>query len=103
MQITEDMRQKAEWRARLTVAIASRKHDDATLVAMLHAGFEEAFSEGMQEAASLCDLLCEGGSINSQRGHTLRVTAKAIRELDAKNRAGRTEFDVGQSAARSDE
>lgn len=80
----EEVEQKAEWRARLMGAIIRRDFDDDTLAHMLEAGLNQAHSEGLQDAADICDAIIEA------RPHTkpmFSIIANAIRGLDERNKA----------------
>lgn len=46
--------QRSAWRQRLVAAVADRSFDDATLIAMLVAGFDQAHEEGISDAADIC-------------------------------------------------
>lgn len=85
---TEETMQKVEWRVRLVVDLIARQHDDATLEAMLNAGLEQAYSEGLQEAASVCQAVADG-PVQAATKHVASTLAASIRELDRRNRRDR--------------
>ena len=73
------------WRMRLATAIVYREFDDETLLVMLHAGLHQAHSEGLNDAAHICETVAVQ---RPQAQHVASVLAKAIRELDELNRKG---------------
>lgn len=82
---TDDMMQKAEWRARLVVDIIARKFDDETLAEMLEAGLCQAHSEGLMDAAYICDKVAEQAVKPASR-YAAEVLGNGIRALDIKNK-----------------
>lgn len=81
--VLDEITQKAEWRGRLFRALLRREHDDETLLAMLEAGLDQAHSDGLQDAADVCQGVADAKS-DSKR--VASVLANAIRELDRRNR-----------------
>lgn len=85
MILTDEMDQHIAWRMRLATAIVHREFDDETLLTMLHAGLHQAHSEGLNDAAHICETVAVQ---RPQARHVASVLAKAIRELDKLNRKG---------------
>jgi hypothetical protein len=92
-EVTDELMQKAEWRARLIVDIIARKFDDETLAEMLEAGLCQAHSEGLRDAADICQAVA-GAVADPAKRHAARVLASSIRDLDTRNKATRP---VGQT------
>lgn len=83
--------QKAEWRTRIMVAVANQAFDTETLLQMLDAGWEQAHSEGLMDAEHVCQRVAN--SLKDARGAQVAgALAEACRELDARNRSGRTPY-----------
>jgi hypothetical protein len=76
--------QQLEWRARLVRAVIERKHGDETLVTMLFAGFDQAQSDGLRDAAWLCQRVAEACP---ESARVATVLAENILRLDKMNRA----------------
>jgi hypothetical protein len=79
----EDTAHRTEWKQRIVAAVVERRFDDETLGHLIAAGFDQAHSDGLADAAYICDRVAEA------RPHTrtvLAVIANAIRDLDARNR-----------------
>jgi len=87
-EITDDLMQKAEWRSRLVVDILARKFDDETLAEMIEAGLCQAHSEGLLEAAEVCQSVADAVRDPAKK-HAASVLASSIRELDARNKVTR--------------
>lgn len=81
----DEIQQKFEWRARLVVDVLSRKFDIQILAEMLEAGLRQAHSEGLIDAALICDHVAEMTDRGPKR-HTAEVLGRCIRELDRKNK-----------------
>lgn len=79
-----ETQQQAEWRARLLVDLMGRRFDDATLVAMLRAGLDEAHSEGLRDAAEICQKVADADP--KRWGPVASVLARQIRALIKMNR-----------------
>lgn len=88
-EVVDELTRKAEWRARLISDIIGRRFDDATLEAMLEAGLHQAHSEGLEDAASVCDGVAAAPGISPERLRVVAVMARSIRQLDRMNRQGR--------------
>lgn len=87
----EEALQKAEWRARIMLAVANQAFDTETLLQMLDAGWEQAHSEGLMDAAYICQKIAD--SMSDARGIKVAGTlAESCRKLDARNRAGRAPY-----------
>lgn len=83
-QLNDEFQQRAEWRERLIEAVICRSADDETLVDMLMAAFDQSHSDGLQDAAAVCD---HAGKNNGEAGRAARTLAGLIRELDRMNRS----------------
>lgn len=83
--MNEEVQQQAEWRSRLMADVLSNMHDEETRVAILIAGLDQAHSEGLMDAAWICDQIAARGPSTTRR--TADILAKAIRDLDRKNMA----------------
>lgn len=86
--LDDEERHAVEWRTRLTIAVGTRAHDDEVLVDLLHAGLEQAYSEGVLAAAAICKDVAAGNPAASRIAGTL---VRAIREYDLMNRTRRNE------------
>lgn len=84
----EDCTQRAEWRTRILVAVATGSFDTETLIAMLDAGWDQAHSEGLKDAAEICDGVAASLD-DPPRKKVATTLADACRELDARNRDSR--------------
>lgn len=73
-----DTGQRVEWKTRLVSAIVSREFSTETLVEMVMAGLDEAYSEGVRDAADICS--------NAQANHT--QLGETLRRYDQLNRSG---------------
>lgn len=86
--LNEEVQQKAEWRSRLMADVLSNMHDDETRAALLEAGLNQSHSEGVEDAATICD-----GIVHQSKSAEVRrvagTIAKALREYDAWNRTTR--------------
>lgn len=83
--MNDEVAQKAAWRVRLVIAIIERKFDDETLVQMLNAGLAQAHSEGLQDAATICDRIA---AARPTAAKVATILAAAIRILDRMNKSG---------------
>lgn len=83
--IQDEIQQKSEWRTRLVVDVLSRKFDIQILAEMLEAGLRQTHSEGLIDAALVCDDVATMIDSGPKR-HTAEVLGRAIRELDRKNK-----------------
>lgn len=85
----DEVTQKVEWRNRVMAAVLRRQFDDETLFEMLDAGWEQAHSEGVLDAAHICQRVAEGAE-DSRGKYVAQTLANACLEYDARNKAGRT-------------
>jgi hypothetical protein len=76
MRETPSPEQWTEWRRRMVEAIISRAFDDETLAEMLMAGFDEAHTEGLLDAADICRDIAEASG-----SRVARVLENALRSL----------------------
>lgn len=81
--IPDYVMQAAEWKARLVAAVIHRDFDDETLAEMLFAGFNQAHSEGLSDAAAICQGVADVVPHAAKVAGTL---AARIRDLDRLNR-----------------
>ena len=81
----EDVEQRTAWKRRIVSAILNREHDDETLAAMLIAALNQGHSEGLQDAAHICEQIGVQYPGASIVGRTATVLARSIRELDKLN------------------
>ena len=86
--VSDEIRQKAEWRARWCSDILSHKFDDETLSEMLIAGLDKAHSEGVLDAAEICQRIADGDA-NERWRNVASIIARSLRDLDRRNRAKR--------------
>ena len=70
------------------VDILARKFDDETLAEMLEAGLCQAYSEGLRDAADICQSVADAVQDPAKR-HAARVLANSIRDLDQRNKVSR--------------
>ena len=82
----DEIQQKFEWRARLVVDLLSRKFEISTLAIMLEAGLRQAHSEGLLDAADVCETVSLSAE-NADKRRAAKVLAESIRELDRRNKA----------------
>lgn len=85
MSVTDELRQKAEWRARLIEDVIRRRFDDATLESMIEAGLSQAYSEGILDAAEMCQSVAHNVS-EAPKKQTAAVLARCLRQLNDMNR-----------------
>jgi hypothetical protein len=71
MRETPSPEQWTEWRRRMVEAIISRAFDDETLAEMLMAGFDEAHTEGLLDAADICRDIAEASPPGSRVARVL--------------------------------
>lgn len=86
--MNEEVQQKSEWRARLMADVLSNMHDEEIRSELLIAGLDQAHSEGVEDAATICD----GVAHQTKDPTTRRIAttlAKALRDYDRRNKAGR--------------
>jgi len=91
--VDDEVAQSVAWRVRLTEAIIYRQFDDETLVEMLGAGFNQAHSEGMADAADICRNVAEAAADDRGR-HVAATLTKAIETCDRANRTGKSIDDL---------
>jgi hypothetical protein len=84
--VSDEVQQKAEWRARAISGIVLKAHDDETLVEMLEACLNQAHSEGLADAAYICDKVAADPGIEPVKRRTAKVLAGSIRNLDKLNK-----------------
>jgi hypothetical protein len=84
--VNDEIQQKAEWRARAISDIVLKAHDDETLVEMLEACLNQAHSEGLGDAAYICDKVADDPGIEPVKRRTAKVLARSIRDLDKLNK-----------------
>lgn len=84
--ISDETQQKAEWRARAISDIVLKAHDNETLVEMLEACLNQAHSEGLGDAAYICDKVADDPEIEPVKRRTAKVLAGSIRDLDKLNK-----------------
>lgn len=84
--INDKIWQKATWRARLIDAILFKRFDDQTLMEMIEAGFHQAHSEGLIDAAEVCKSVANGVK-NATSRHVANMLADSIQELDRRNKS----------------
>lgn len=89
MATTDEIQQKAEWRSRLMADVLSSAHDDETRCELLEAGLHQAHSEGVEDAAEICDGIARQTSSPQIRA-VAETIAKALREYDNRNKLGRS-------------
>lgn len=82
----DEVDQKTDWRSRLVQAVLAREFEDETLVLMLEAGLQEAHSEGVLDAASICERVAEA---DSPARTVALVLAKALRKYNDRNVSNR--------------
>lgn len=80
--LNDKSQQSLDWRMRIISAIVRREFDDESLVEMLIAGFHQAHSEGLHDAAHICR---EVAKKESARFVASRLE-RAILELDSLNK-----------------
>lgn len=80
--MSDDATQRAEWRIRLVRALVNREHDTETLLAMLEAGLDKAHSEGLQDAAFICQRIADSAA---PARSVATAVAAAIQDLDRRN------------------
>lgn len=78
--------QRAEWRHRLLMAIASGKFDAEVIVELLNAGWAQAHTEGLQDASDICQDVANAMG-NPVQKHVAQRLANACLELVALNKA----------------
>lgn len=83
--LTDEARQRAEWRGRLAEALLRRDHDDEILMEMLSEGLHKAHQEGIEDAAVVCEEIARvlpSGDV----GEAFGVAARSLRKLAEQNR-----------------
>jgi hypothetical protein len=80
----EQIKQRAEWRSRLMKAVIGRQHDPATLVDMFAAGLQQAYSEGVLDAADMCDTIAKR-TTNERDRYVAGVLAQSMRDYTTLN------------------
>lgn len=80
----DDCEQRAEWKTRLFDAVIGRAFDDETLAAMISAGLDQAYEEGVSDAADVCGACAKEAPAFQRR--VLLVLEKALRQLILLNR-----------------
>ena len=83
--MNDEVAQKAEWRTRLIVDIIQRKFDDETLADMLEAGLRQAHSEGLRDAADICQSVANAVQ-DPGKARAAFILASSIRDLDVRNK-----------------
>jgi hypothetical protein len=86
-EVTDELLQKAEWRARLIEDVIHRRFDDETLAVMIEAGLSQAYSEGLLDAAEICESVARSVSEPPKR-QTASVLGRCLRQLNDLNRKG---------------
>lgn len=99
MKIDDETQQKAEWRGRLMADVLSNMHDEDTRAELLEAGLHQAHSEGVEDAAVICDRIAHHAESREAR-KVAYIIAKALRDYDARNKA--TRGDAGPSVAKEE-
>jgi hypothetical protein len=79
MRVTPSPEQCTEWRRRMVEAIISRAFDDETLAEMLMAGFDEAHTEGLLDAADICRDIAEASPPGSRVARVLENASRINR------------------------
>ena len=81
----DEVQQKVEWRGRLAEALILRKFDNETMLEMLSAGFHQAHSEGLQDAAHICRQVADATQLSANARQTASVLLEAMLDLDRRN------------------
>lgn len=84
--MNEEVAQRVGWRSRLIADVILRKFDDETLADMLEAGLRQAHSEGLLDAADICQSVANAIQ-DPGKARAAFVLASSIRELDVRNKA----------------
>jgi hypothetical protein len=100
--MNEEVQQKSDWRARLMADVLSNMHDEETRAELLIAGLDQAHSEGVEDAAFICDGIAHQAAEPRTRKVATTI-AKALREYDARNKSTRAAASLGQRAGTAEE
>src|SRR5262245_40202562 len=85
---TDEITQKVDWRMRVSRAVLERQFDQETLLALLDAGWEQAHSEGVTDAAHICQRIADQAPSPRDR-QIAQLLADSCTAYDQKNRADR--------------
>lgn len=84
----DEIIQKVEWRTRVLKAVLEQAFDKETLSDMLDAGWQQAHSEGVLDAAHICQNVAAGAADTRGR-YVAQTLADSCKKYDAMNRTDR--------------
>jgi hypothetical protein len=84
MPTDDSIKQRAEWRTRLMRDVIDGAHGKSTLVEMLAAGLHQAYAEGVNDCAEMCETIATRAADHRAR-RVADVLATSMRDYNRQN------------------